>query len=226
MRETELRIAPAGSERDAYLPLLLLADESETAVRDYYQQGDPYALADETRLLLGMILAIPDHDGSVELKAVAVDAALHGQGIGKGLLAGVLADLKARGVKRVVVGTGNADSGLLAFYQKAGFRPGKSNAITSARPRSPRRARGERHSPARHGLDGSGGLDSAPNFTASARRWLLPAPALHRSRRTSGRCATTRMTRTRTTRTTTTTKKRTSSGTASTAGAGSTASAA
>jgi GNAT superfamily N-acetyltransferase len=120
--KTEIRIVPAGSDRDTYLPLLLLADESELAVRDYYQQGDLYALADETRRPLGMILAIPDHDGWVELKAVAVDAALHGQGIGKRLLAVVLADLKARGVKRVVVGTGNSDSGPLVYYQKAGFR--------------------------------------------------------------------------------------------------------
>ena len=34
----------------------------------------------------------------------------------------VLADLKARGMKHVVVGTGNSDSGPLAYYQKAGFR--------------------------------------------------------------------------------------------------------
>src|SRR3954447_9775574 len=117
-----IRIVPAGSDRDAYLPLLLLADDSESEVRGYYQMGDLYALDDETRGPLGMILTIPKPDGSVELKAVAVDAALHGQGIGKRMLAAVLADLKARGVKHVVVGTGNAGIGVLAYYQKAGFR--------------------------------------------------------------------------------------------------------
>jgi ribosomal protein S18 acetylase RimI-like enzyme len=120
--ETKIRIVPAGRDRDTYLPLLLLADDSESAVRSYYQKGDLYALDDETRRPLGMILPIPAPDGSVELKAVAVDPAQHGQGIGKRLLAAVLADLKARDVKRVVVGTGNAGVGPLAYYQKAGFR--------------------------------------------------------------------------------------------------------
>jgi ribosomal protein S18 acetylase RimI-like enzyme len=117
-----MRIVPAGSERDAYLPLLRLADDSDSQVRGYYQQGDLYALDDATRGPVGIVLAVPAPDGAVELKAVAVEATLHGQGIGTRLLAAVLADLKARGVMRVVVGTGNAAIGPIAFYQKAGFR--------------------------------------------------------------------------------------------------------
>ena len=34
----------------------------------------------------------------------------------------MLADLRARGTRRVVVGTSNAGIGQIAFYQKAGFR--------------------------------------------------------------------------------------------------------
>src|SRR4051794_35176160 len=117
-----IRIVPAGNDRDAYLPLLLLADDSESGVRGYYQMGDLYALDHETSGPLGMILTIPELDGMVELKAVAADAAVHGRGIGKRMLAAVLAALKARGVKHVVLGTGNAGIGLLAYYQKAGFR--------------------------------------------------------------------------------------------------------
>lgn len=120
--ETDIRIVAPGHERDAYLPLLLLADDSESEVRAYYQSGDLYAVDDESGRPLGMILAIPEPDGSVELKAVAVDEARHGQGIGKRMLAAVLADLKARGVTHVVVGTGNSGIGPLAYYQKAGFR--------------------------------------------------------------------------------------------------------
>jgi ribosomal protein S18 acetylase RimI-like enzyme len=120
--EANVRIVPPGSERDAYLPLLLLADDSETEVRGYYQKGDLYALDDESGVPLGMILAIPEPDGSVELKAVAVDASMHGKGVGKRMLLAVLADLKARGVKHVIVGTGNSGIGQLAYYQKAGFR--------------------------------------------------------------------------------------------------------
>jgi ribosomal protein S18 acetylase RimI-like enzyme len=117
-----MRIVPPGGDRDAYLPLLRLADDSESQVRGYYQKGDLYALDDESAGPLGMVLVIPEPDGSVELKAVAVDAARHGQGIGKRMLAAVLADLKARGVRHVIVGTGNSSVDELAFYQKAGFR--------------------------------------------------------------------------------------------------------
>lgn len=117
-----MRIVPAGPEREDYLPLLLLADDSEPEVRGYYQRGDLYALDAADGTPLGMILALPEPEGAVELKAVAVDAAQHGRGIGTRMLAAVLADLKARGVRRAVVGTGNSGIGQLAYYQKAGFR--------------------------------------------------------------------------------------------------------
>ena len=121
---TTLTHIPSGPGRDAYLPLLLLADDSELAVRSYYQRGDLYALRDEGGAPLAMTLVLPEGDGGVgvELKAVAVDPALHGRGVGRRMLALVLAELRAAGVRRVTVGTGNSGIGQLAFYQKAGFR--------------------------------------------------------------------------------------------------------
>ncbi len=121
MSETT-RIVPAGSQRDAYLPLLLLADDSESEVRDYYQTGDLYSFDDRDHRPLGVTLAIRQFDGSIELKAVAVEADRHGEGIGRRMLAAVLADLGSRGVTHVVVGTANSGVGELAFYQKCGFR--------------------------------------------------------------------------------------------------------
>jgi hypothetical protein len=38
------------------------------------------------------------------------------------MLALVLAELRAQGVRRAILGTGNSGIGPLAFYQKAGFR--------------------------------------------------------------------------------------------------------
>jgi ribosomal protein S18 acetylase RimI-like enzyme len=120
MTSTQLRIVPAGPERDAYRSLLMLADDSEQEVAGYYQHGYLYALDEDGPL--GVTLVIPHRDGSVELKAVAVDSGRHNQGIGQRMLAAVLTDLKARGVTRVVVGTASSGVGQLAFYQKAGFR--------------------------------------------------------------------------------------------------------
>ena len=116
-----LKIVDSGPERDDYLPLLLLADDSEQQVRGYMQQGILF-VAEEGGRDLGIVLAIPAGASEVELKAVAVDPASHNRGIGKWMLALVLAALRERGFKRVVLGTGNSGIGQIAFYQKAGFR--------------------------------------------------------------------------------------------------------
>jgi len=119
-----LTIIAPGPERERYLDLLLLADESEQQVRSYMNDGDLYVFMAGGGDAVGMILAIPelDNDGAVELKAVAVAPERQGQGVGSRMLRAVLDDLRGRGVRRVIVGTGNAGIGQLAYYQKAGFR--------------------------------------------------------------------------------------------------------
>lgn len=115
------RIA-AGPARDELMPLLLLADDSEAQVRTYYQQGELFVLRGDEGIAIGMTLAIAAPDGAVELKAVAVVRELHGRGVGKRMMALVLAELRAAGVHHVTVGTGSCGIAQLAFYQKAGFR--------------------------------------------------------------------------------------------------------
>jgi ribosomal protein S18 acetylase RimI-like enzyme len=122
MSDTTMRVVPVGSQRDAYLPLFHLADDSADQVRGYYQTGTLFALDGPDGRPVGIVLAIGEPDGSVELKAVAVDESMHGQGVGTRLLRAVLNDLRGRGVRRVVVGTSSSGIGQLAYYQKAGFR--------------------------------------------------------------------------------------------------------
>jgi ribosomal protein S18 acetylase RimI-like enzyme len=112
-----------GSEREAFVPLLLLAD-TEAQVRGYLQQGFLYVLREADGEPLGVTLVLPDpvEPGTAELRAVAIDPAQHNRGLGRGMLASVLADLRARGFRHSVVGTSNAGVGQIAFYQKAGFR--------------------------------------------------------------------------------------------------------
>ncbi len=121
-----LKIVDAGPERERYVPLLLLADDSEQQVRGYMQKGTLFVAEDEGREV-GIVLAIPvdssdANNSEIELKAVAVEAASHNQGIGRQMLALVLPALEERGFTRVVLGTGNSGIGQIAFYQKAGFR--------------------------------------------------------------------------------------------------------
>lgn len=121
----ELRLRPvaAGEDREAYLPLLLLADEP-APLRGYLNDGDLYVLQDDAGEALGVTLTLPygDEPGTIELKNVAIAPGRHNRGLGKRMLAAVLTDLRARGYRRVVVGTSNAGIGQIAFYQKAGFR--------------------------------------------------------------------------------------------------------
>lgn len=116
-----LKIVDPGPARDAYLPLLLLADDSEAQVRGYMQQGILFVAEDGGRDV-GIVLAIPTEASEIELKAVAVDPESHNQGIGKQMLAQVLPALRNQGYTRAILGTGNSSIGQIAFYQKAGFR--------------------------------------------------------------------------------------------------------
>ena len=116
-----LKFVSPGPEREAYLPLLLLADSSEEQVRGYLQQGILYVARHDGEEV-GVVLAIPSELSRMELRAVAVEESRQQQGIGKQMLAAVIADLNGRGFSRVTVGTGNSSIGQIAFYQKAGFR--------------------------------------------------------------------------------------------------------
>jgi ribosomal protein S18 acetylase RimI-like enzyme len=117
-----VRVVPVGPERDRYLPLLSLADDSPEQVRRYYQAGTLFALDGPDGEAIGVILAIEGSDGVVELKAVAVHPFLHGRGVGTRLLQEVLERLQAGGARRVIVGTSSSGIGQLAYYQKVGFR--------------------------------------------------------------------------------------------------------
>lgn len=122
MADYNLISVAAGAGREQFLPLLLLADESQEQVRSYMHRGDLFAFVQPDGKAVGIVLTIPDEEGSVELKSVAVDTARQNLGIGRRMLAAVLDELRRRGVRRATVGTANAGIGQLAYYQKAGFR--------------------------------------------------------------------------------------------------------
>lgn len=89
MTDTTVRVVPTGPERDAYLPLFHLADDSVEQVFGYYQTGTLFALDARTGERIGIVLALDEPDGSVELKAVAVDESLQGNGVGTRMLLAV-----------------------------------------------------------------------------------------------------------------------------------------
>ena len=117
-----MRIVAPGPERDRYVPLFYLADDSTAEIQSSYQLGDLYALDDAAGNPAAIVLAMPLDKERIELKTVAVTPPLQRQGVGRRLLAAVLEDLRRRGTRRVVVGTSTSNTEALAFYQRAGFR--------------------------------------------------------------------------------------------------------
>ena len=108
--------------RDAYLPLLLLADPSEERIRRYLLDGELYAWLTEEEETVGVLHLMEVDPGVVEIKNMAVRELYQGQGHGKQLIDAVLKRLRERGMNQVIVRTGSSSIGNLAFYQKVGFR--------------------------------------------------------------------------------------------------------
>ena len=92
MTLSQMRSVPPGAERNRYLPLLHLADDSAAQIASYYQLGDLYALDDAAGGPVAIVLAIAQPNGVVELKSVAVATPLQGQGFGR--------ELVSRGARR------------------------------------------------------------------------------------------------------------------------------
>jgi ribosomal protein S18 acetylase RimI-like enzyme len=121
---TDIVEVPPGPDRDHYLPLLRLADDSDAEIRGYHNAGALFGLLDaDTGAPIGHVLAIwREAPGEVELKSVAIASEHRGRGLGAALIERVLSTLRDRGARRVLVGTSNASTDNLRFYQRVGFR--------------------------------------------------------------------------------------------------------
>jgi ribosomal protein S18 acetylase RimI-like enzyme len=118
----KLTLSPVDIEnRIDYLPLLLIADESQDAVNKYIPEGDLYSIKSHDQLS-GVILFTPVNEKTVELKNFALLPEFRGKGLGKAVIKEALSLYKCKGVKKVMVGTANSSINNIAFYQKAGFR--------------------------------------------------------------------------------------------------------
>jgi N-acetylglutamate synthase-like GNAT family acetyltransferase len=112
---------PDEFERLQLLELFRMADDSEEAIAEYMHEGRLFALWGEGRIV-GHVQVVAREDGEVELRSLAMFAAVRGTGLGRAMVMGVLDTLAREGVRRVWVATASADIGNLAFYQRVGFR--------------------------------------------------------------------------------------------------------
>jgi len=110
----EIRRINAG--REAYLPLLLLADPSRRMIDEYLERGELYALMTNGRAV-AVAVATRREDGAWELKNLAVAPSERGKGYGGRLLRHLFKVLATR-TDRLYVGTSDAN---VSFYAHFGF---------------------------------------------------------------------------------------------------------
>ena len=109
------------TDEELPMELLLLADPSETIVKEYTSRGECY-VAELDQRMMGVYVLLPTRPETIELVNVAVAEERHGQGIGKQLVMDAVKVAREQGYKTIEVGTGNSGVGQLALYQKCGFR--------------------------------------------------------------------------------------------------------
>ena len=114
-----MRITEITENKKQYLDLLLIADEQESMIDLYLDDGTLYVL-EEKGEALGVCVTLPIHDGrDLELKNIATSPAHRGKGFGKMLIEFVRSKNFGK-YDELFVGTG--DSPLtVPFYEKCGF---------------------------------------------------------------------------------------------------------
>jgi len=127
---TNVELLPVRGDREAFLPLLLEADESEEMVRTYLKEGQLLAVEVDGSTA-GEMLVIPaavapeveTPEGSTwEIRNIAIVEEQRGRGVGRRAIE-LLADLAAvNGVGRLLVGTADIAWETHRFYLRCGFR--------------------------------------------------------------------------------------------------------
>ena len=109
-------------EIEALFPLLLLAEPSERALRwSLANLSDAVYRMDDDGRLVGAATMRWEGD-PCEIVELAIVQGEQGRGLGKELVAWLVAQAGRRGKGAMTVGTPNASIDNIAFYQKCGFR--------------------------------------------------------------------------------------------------------
>jgi len=103
------------NKRD-FMPLLLLADETESSIDAYLHRGDLFALYDNT---LRGVCVVTDEGDCFELQNLAVDTRFQRQGYGRALVNFIFEHYAGR-QKPMRVGTGDSPN-TVPFYESCGF---------------------------------------------------------------------------------------------------------
>jgi ribosomal protein S18 acetylase RimI-like enzyme len=103
--------------KNDYLPLLLLGDESESYINAYLERGYLFALYDGN--LKSVCVVTDEGSGVLEIQNIATDTHYQRQGYAARLIEHI-ANHYAGQYDKIILGTGDVP-GILSFYEKCGF---------------------------------------------------------------------------------------------------------
>lgn len=108
--------------RSEFIPydLLLLADETISAIDKYIHEGDIYVMEEE-KSIIGIYVLYSLNGETIELKNIAVAEAYQNKGFGNFMLADAEKRAKKMGFQEIIVGTPDIATKQINFYRKAGF---------------------------------------------------------------------------------------------------------
>lgn len=110
------------SSREALADLFALADDSAAAVSRYRDLGRVLVARDGSTIVGHLQLTASEHDDEAEVKSLAVREDRQGQGVGRLLVEHAAAVCREEGRATLLVATAAADTAVLRFYQRSGFR--------------------------------------------------------------------------------------------------------
>jgi GNAT superfamily N-acetyltransferase/catechol 2,3-dioxygenase-like lactoylglutathione lyase family enzyme len=107
--------------RSALADLFALADDSPEQVDGYRDLGR-VLVARDGPMVIGHLQLVAGERSEAEIKSLAVLEDRQGTGIGRGLVNRAITVCRERNVATLLVATATADTGVLRFYQRLGFR--------------------------------------------------------------------------------------------------------
>jgi GNAT superfamily N-acetyltransferase len=108
--------------REALTGLFELADDSRVSVRGYRDLGRVLVARDESTVIGHLQLIAGEGDDDVEVKSMAVSEDRRGAGVGQMLVNRAIAICREEHRSTLLVSTASADTRVLRFYQRLGFR--------------------------------------------------------------------------------------------------------
>ena len=116
-----VREVPPGPARRALVPLIRLAEDSESQLESAIDDGTMY-VAEEGETPIGVVLVLDHGERSASCATSRSQSHTKGRGSGRQCSPTCARPRQPAAPARLLVGTSSADTGNLDFYQRCGYR--------------------------------------------------------------------------------------------------------